>query len=53
MNARDRTRLLFGPYRQPGLRKGDRAFCCFKDAAVVVTGLGYAMGGPPRGRPYQ
>jgi hypothetical protein len=38
MNACDHTRLLFGPYRQPRLRKGDRATCLFKDTDVVVTG---------------
>jgi hypothetical protein len=27
MNARDRTKLLFGPYRAARLRKGHRAAC--------------------------
>jgi hypothetical protein len=38
MKACDRTRLLFGPYRQPRLRKGDRATCLYQDTDVVVTG---------------
>jgi hypothetical protein len=29
--------LLFGPYRAPRLRRGDRAVCLFRDADVVVT----------------
>ena len=33
----DNVRLLRGPYRQPGLRVGDRAICNFRDASVVVT----------------
>jgi hypothetical protein len=30
--------LLFGPYRTPPLRRGDRATCLFRDCDVVVTG---------------
>jgi hypothetical protein len=33
----DRHRLLHGPYLAPRLRKGDRAFCIYRDADVVVT----------------
>ena len=50
MNARDRTRLLFGPYRQPGLRKGDQAFCLYQ-GADVVTGWTDAPVSWPRCRP--
>src|SRR5207249_3511763 len=32
------VKLLFGPYKAPPLRRGDRAFCLFRDCAVVVTG---------------
>jgi hypothetical protein len=38
MKDRDRVKLLFGPYRSPRLRRGDRAACLFKDCDVVVTG---------------
>jgi hypothetical protein len=38
MNARDRVRLLFGPYRAPRLRKGDRATCLLLDTTVIITG---------------
>jgi hypothetical protein len=34
---RERLKLLFGPYRAPPLRRGDKAFCLFRDADVVVT----------------
>jgi len=37
MNARERLRLLFGPYRAPPLKKGERAWCLYRDASVVVT----------------
>jgi hypothetical protein len=37
MKHADCVKLLFGPYRPPVLRKGDRAFCLFRDCAVVVT----------------
>jgi hypothetical protein len=33
---RARTRLLFGPYRPPRLRKGDRATCLYRDCNVIV-----------------
>jgi hypothetical protein len=31
------TRLRFGPYSPPQQRKGDRTFCLYRDADVVVT----------------
>jgi hypothetical protein len=34
----DRIRLLFGPYRQPRLKRGDRAACLLRDCEVIVTG---------------
>lgn len=34
---RHRPKLLFGPYRTPGLRVGERAACLYRDAEVVVT----------------
>ena len=38
MTDRDRVRLLFGPYRPPALRRGDRATCLLRDSDVVITG---------------
>src|SRR5262245_40530724 len=32
----DKTKLLFGPYRPPALKVGDRALCGYRDAEVVV-----------------
>jgi hypothetical protein len=37
MIYRERVKLLFGPYNAPALRKGDRAFCLYRDADVVIT----------------
>src|SRR5262245_24943754 len=37
MTDDERFRLLFGPYRAPPLRRGERALCLFRDALVVVT----------------
>src|SRR3712207_3633587 len=37
MNNVERGKLLFGPYKAPPLRRGDRAFCLFRDCDVVVT----------------
>jgi hypothetical protein len=37
MNDRERRRLLFGPYKPPPFRRGDRAFCLARDCDVVVT----------------
>ena len=37
MTDRARRRLLFGPYRPPDLRRGDRAFCYARDCDVVIT----------------
>jgi hypothetical protein len=33
----DPTRLRFGPYEAANVKKGDRAFCVYRDADVVVT----------------
>jgi hypothetical protein len=35
--ANDRVKLLHGPCKTPRLRRGDRAFCLFRDCDVVVT----------------
>jgi hypothetical protein len=32
----DKTQLLFGPYRPPNLKVGDRRFCLYRDVEVVV-----------------
>src|SRR3954454_24942278 len=37
MTDRDRVQLLFGRYQAPPLKRGDRAFCLFRDCAVVIT----------------
>ena len=34
----DPTRLRFGPYTPPAVKRGDRTFCLYRDADVVVTG---------------
>jgi hypothetical protein len=47
----DRVRLLHGPYRAPGLRRGDRAWCLFRDCLVRVTGWSDAPLSWPRGHP--
>jgi hypothetical protein len=39
--------LLFGPYRPPALKKGDRATCLDRDRDVVVTGWSAAPIGWP------
>jgi hypothetical protein len=51
MHLRDRTRLLFGPYKAPRLRRGDRATCLYRDCAVVVTGCTDARISWPRALP--
>jgi hypothetical protein len=33
----DRVELLHGPYRPPGLKKGDRTTCLLRDCVVVIT----------------
>src|SRR5262249_57319537 len=38
MSRADRHKLHFGPYRPPPLRRGDRAFCHFRDCQVLITG---------------
>jgi hypothetical protein len=32
----DKTQLLFAPYQPPALKVGDRIFCVYRDAEVVV-----------------
>jgi hypothetical protein len=34
----ERVKLLFGPYKPPPIKRGDRAFCLYRDRLVVVTG---------------
>jgi hypothetical protein len=34
---RDRLKLLFGPYKPPPLKRGDRATCLYRDCEVVIT----------------
>ena len=43
--------LLFGPYRAPALRVGDRALCLYKDCLVKVTSWTDAPLSWPRCRP--
>jgi hypothetical protein len=40
---RDKVRLLFGPYRPPVLKRGDRATCLYRDCLVYVTGWSDAL----------
>jgi hypothetical protein len=47
----ERVRLLHGSYKAPRLRRGDRAFCLFRDCDVVVTGWTDARLPWPRCRP--
>jgi hypothetical protein len=51
MKSSDRTKLLFGPYRPPRLRRGDRATCLYKDCDVAITGWTDARISWPRGLP--
>ena len=44
----DKVKLLFGPYRAPPLRRGDRAFCHVRDYPVVVIGWSDARIPRPR-----
>jgi hypothetical protein len=37
VNDADRVKLLFGPYKAPPLRRGDRSFCLLRDCDVVIT----------------
>jgi len=46
----DSTRLRFGPYNPPAVRKRDRAFCFFRDCEAVVTGWTDARMSWPRCR---
>lgn len=38
MTNNDRVRLLFGPYTPPQLKKGERAYCLYRDTLVVIVG---------------
>ncbi len=59
MTDAERIQLLFGPYRAPPLKKGDRALCLYRDRQVVITGWSDApiswplcmAFGSPHGRP--
>ena len=35
MTDRERTKLLFGPYKSPPFKRGDVAFCYVRDYPVV------------------
>ncbi len=37
MNDRERSKLLFGPYKAPPLKRGDRTWCLYRDASVIVA----------------
>jgi hypothetical protein len=36
MSNTEKTQLLFGPYREPALKVGDRTMCLVRDAEVVI-----------------
>jgi hypothetical protein len=38
MTDPERAKLLFGPYKAPPLKRGDRTACLFRDCTVVITG---------------
>jgi hypothetical protein len=44
----ERIQLLFGPYKAPALKRGDRAFCLVRDYPVVVIGWSDARISWPR-----
>ena len=46
-----RSKLLFGPYQVPALKRSGRATCLFRDCDVVVTGWSDARISWPRCRP--
>src|SRR5438309_2124885 len=50
MTGRDRIKLLFGPYRPPAVRRGERMFCFYRDRDVIVTGWSHGRIPWPRGR---
>ena len=52
MTDRDRVRLLFGPYRPPALRRGDRATCLYRGTDVVICGTSNGRICWPRYRPW-
>jgi hypothetical protein len=37
MTDPDLVKLLFGPYKAPPLKRGDWAFCLYRDCAVTIT----------------
>jgi hypothetical protein len=39
MTNPQKIRLLFGPYRPPPLKRGDRTYCLYRDCAVVIRAL--------------
>jgi hypothetical protein len=44
------TDLIAGPYKPPTLRKGERTFCLYRDAEVVITSWSDARIPWPRAR---
>jgi len=38
MRHPERLTLLHGPYSAPGLKRGDRATCLYRDSDVIITG---------------
>jgi hypothetical protein len=51
MRSHEQTRLLFGPYQAPALRRGARTTFLFKDCDVIITGWSDARLSWPRCRP--
>ena len=50
MNSPGRVKLLAGPYHPPAFRKGDRAFCYYRDTDIVITSWSSGRIPWPRGR---
>jgi hypothetical protein len=51
MTERERVKLLFGPYKTPRLKRGDRATCLLRDTDVVIIGMSNGRIPWPRCRP--
>ena len=52
MQGVDRSKLLFGPYRQLPRRRGDRGYCLLRECAVIIAGRTNARTPRPRCRAF-
>jgi hypothetical protein len=51
MTNPEKIRLLFGPYKPPPLKRGERTYCLYRDCAVVIKACSDAPIPWPRCRP--